>query len=46
MGDTIFLDVSKKMVKFVTVTVFATAFFLLGTLIGFFVGLFAQATWL
>ena len=46
MGDTIFLDVSKKMVKFVTVTVFATAFFLLGVVVGFIGGLFAQATWL
>jgi len=43
MGDTIFLDVSKKMVRFVTITVFATAFFLLGVVIGFFGGLFTQA---
>lgn len=46
MGDTMFLDVSKKMIRFVTITLLATVFFLLGGLIGFFIGLFTQAAFL
>jgi len=46
MGDTIFLDISKKKLLFLTITTIASACFLVGTLVGFFVGLLVQSAFL
>jgi len=45
MKDTIFFDVSKKVIKFVTVVVLLATGFFMGYISGFMSGLFFKTIW-
>jgi len=44
MGDTMFLDVSKKMIRFVTIVLFMVVAFFIGFSTGFLVGFMSDAS--